>query len=85
MAMSGQPPSLDRSDSQPSLWQLGGDWTLPSDQITAYLASFGRYGIPFNAVYGPGTPQGRALPELLTSDAVLAALEEAAGRKQALP
>ena len=50
---------------------MRGDWTLPSDQITAYLATFGRYGIPFNAVYGPGLPQGRALPELLTSDVVL--------------
>ncbi len=32
------------------------DWTRPDDGIAAYLASFGRYGIPFNAVYGPGAP-----------------------------
>ncbi len=55
------------------------DWTLPDPRITAYLTSFERYGIPFNAVYGPGAPQGIVLPELLRSDAVLRALEKAAG------
>ena len=55
------------------------DWTRPSDEIAAYLAGFGRYGIPFNAVYGPGAPQGAPLPEILTSDSVLEALDQAAG------
>src|SRR3546814_12484118 len=58
---------------------MRGDWTLPNDAISAYLAGFGRYGIPFNAVYGPGAPAGVALPEILTRDAVLAALRPAAG------
>lgn len=53
------------------------DWTRPSDEISAYLASFGRYGIPFNAVYGPGAPEGIVLPELLSADAVGAALDRA--------
>ncbi len=53
------------------------DWTLPDDAIAAYLASFGRYGIPFNAVYGPGAPDGLALPELLTHDTVADALDKA--------
>ena len=44
-----------------------------------YLAGFGRYGIPFNVVYGPGAPEGRTLPELLTGDAVLAVLDGALG------
>lgn len=56
------------------------DWTRPDDAIARYLASFGRYGIPFNAVYGPGAPQGIALPELLTKDAIEQAIERAAGR-----
>lgn len=59
--------------------RMRGDWTLPDPAIAAYLAGFGRYGIPFNAVYGPGTPDGEALPEILTPGAVLAALERAAG------
>jgi suppressor for copper-sensitivity B len=55
------------------------DWTLPSDEIAAYLAEHGRYGIPFNVVYGPGAPDGIVLPELLTSEAVMKALDKAAG------
>ena len=53
------------------------DWTRPNDDIAAYLASFGRYGIPFNVIYGPGTPDGYVLPELLTSDRVLSGFETA--------
>lgn len=56
------------------------DWTRPDAGISAYLARFARYGIPFNAVYGPGAPAGIPLPELLTEDAVLEALDEAGRR-----
>ncbi|MBC7907306.1 MAG: thioredoxin family protein [Rhodospirillaceae bacterium] len=56
------------------------DWTKPDDGIARYLASFDRYGIPFNAVYGPGAPDGIALSELLTEADVLAALDKAAAR-----
>ncbi len=55
------------------------DWTQPDDAISAYLARFQRYGIPFNAVYGPALPDGFALPELLTEQVVLDALARAAG------
>jgi suppressor for copper-sensitivity B len=58
---------------------MRGDWTLPSDEITDYLTGFGRYGIPFNVVFGPGAPEGRLLPELLTVETVLEALDAAAG------
>jgi suppressor for copper-sensitivity B len=57
--------------------RMRGDWTRPSKRITDYLASYGRYGIPFNAVYGPGAPEGIVLPELLSRTAVLDALERA--------
>lgn len=53
------------------------DWTRPSDEIAAYLASFGRYGIPFDVIYGPRAPQGIPLPVILTSEAVLDAMREA--------
>ena len=56
-----------------------GDWTSPDEEIGDYLASFGRYGIPFNAVYGPAAPQGLALPEILSVEAVMEALEQAGG------
>ncbi|MCL8484300.1 MULTISPECIES: protein-disulfide reductase DsbD family protein [Bradyrhizobium] len=53
------------------------DWTSPSDAIAAYLRSFGRYGLPFNAVFGPGAPDGILLPELLTPQIVLDAIDTA--------
>jgi suppressor for copper-sensitivity B len=56
---------------------LRADWTRPDPAIADYLASFERYGIPFNAVYGPGAPGGIALPELLSAEAVLDALARA--------
>ena len=58
---------------------LRADWTQRDDAILSYLTSQGRYGIPFNAVYGPGAPDGIVLPELLTPGAVLDALREARG------
>jgi suppressor for copper-sensitivity B len=50
-----------------------GDWTRPDPRIADYLNAFGRYGLPFNIVFGPNAPDGIVLPELLTRHAVLAA------------
>ncbi|MGM0562009.1 MAG: protein-disulfide reductase DsbD family protein [Pseudomonadota bacterium] len=58
---------------------MRGDWTKPDQRISDYLARHGRYGIPFNIVYGPGAPEGIVLPEVLSEGRVLAAIEEAAG------
>ena len=71
-------PAVRGRLKQKGIVAMRADWTRPSDAITAYLRSFGRYGIPFNAVYGPGLPQGRALSEVLTQDEVLQALDDAA-------
>ncbi len=57
------------------------DWTRPDPAISRYLEGFGRFGIPFNVVYGPRAPEGIVLPELLSKDAVLEALS-AAGASQ---
>jgi suppressor for copper-sensitivity B len=54
------------------------DWTRPDPRIAALLNGHGRFGIPFNAVYGPAAPQGVVLPEVLTAEAVTAALAKAA-------
>lgn len=54
-----------------------GDWTKPDTTISAYLQSFGRFGLPFNVVFGPKAPAGLVLPELLTQDAVLNAFAKA--------
>ena len=66
--------------SAPNVVAMQADWTRPDENIANYLASFGRYGIPFDVVYGPGAPDGVPLPELLTEDAVLTALNQAAGK-----
>ncbi|PTX55540.1 suppressor for copper-sensitivity B [Litoreibacter ponti] len=56
---------------------LRGDWTRPDEAILTYLQDNGRFGIPFNKVYGPSAPQGIALPEFLTQDAVMEAVAQA--------
>ncbi|MDE2029420.1 MAG: thioredoxin family protein [Alphaproteobacteria bacterium] len=57
------------------------DWTNPDPVISDLLRHYGRYGIPFNAVFGPHAPQGIVLPELLTPQLVLDALDKASGTK----
>lgn len=66
--------------AKPGVVAMRADWTRPNPAIEAYLARFGRVGIPFNVVYGPAAPGGLPLPELLTSGAVTEALAQAAGR-----
>ena len=53
------------------------DWTNPDPVIADFLHKYGRYGIPFNAVFGPGAPDGIILPELLTPALVNDALDKA--------
>ncbi len=53
------------------------DMTRPDAAISAYLAQYDRYGIPFNIVYGPGAPRGIDLPEVLTDDVVTDAFRRA--------
>jgi len=64
----------------PGVTAMQADWTRPDESISRYLETFERYGIPFNAVYGPGAPDGIVLPELLSTEAVMSALETAAAR-----
>jgi suppressor for copper-sensitivity B len=78
---------LSRDDVQatlqaPDVVALRGDWTLPSKEITEFLKRRGQVGVPFNQVYGPTIPEGKALPTLLTRDTVLNALNAAKGTKQ---
>jgi suppressor for copper-sensitivity B len=70
------PPVIDRLRS-PDVTAMRVDWTRPNSAVTAYLQSFGRYGVPLDVVYGPGVPDGIALPELLTPSAVTDALQRA--------
>ncbi len=53
------------------------NWTNPDPAIVELLHKYGRYGIPFNAVFGPRAPNGIVLPEILTPGIVLRALDAA--------
>jgi thiol:disulfide interchange protein/DsbC/DsbD-like thiol-disulfide interchange protein len=55
------------------------DWTRRDDLIRRELARFGRAGVPLYLVYSPRAPaEPELLPELLTVDMVVDALEKAA-------
>ena len=73
------PASVRRQLAAPDVVAMRADWTRPDPAIARYLREFGRYGIPFNVVYGPRAPQGIVLPEILTPGIVLSGLAQAAG------
>ena len=54
------------------------DWTKPDDEIAGFMREHGRFGIPFNIVFGPAAPHGIALPEILSTSTVSAAFNAAA-------
>lgn len=62
---------------QPNIVLMKGDWTTPSESVTGYLQSNGRYGVPFNIVYGPKVPTGIPLPVILNGDTVVQAINTA--------
>jgi thiol:disulfide interchange protein DsbD len=56
------------------------DWTQRDEEITRALARLGRSGVPVYAMYPAGGAAPELLPELLTRDTVLAAIERAQPR-----
>ncbi|MGR3436201.1 MAG: protein-disulfide reductase DsbD family protein [Shimia sp.] len=75
-------PIVDRL-ADATVIAMQADWTRPDPRIAAYLEANGRFGIPFNAVYGPAAPDGILLSELLTPGAVVEALNRAGGGQAA--
>jgi suppressor for copper-sensitivity B len=71
-----QPPVADRLRDV-RVVAMRADWTRADPLITAYLQSFGRYGVPLDVIYGPGAPQGIPLPELLSAGVVMDAFVRA--------
>lgn len=65
--------------SAPNIVKLQADWTQRDEVIATYLRKHGRYGIPFNIVYGPAKSEGIVLSELLTKKEVMDALSEVTG------
>lgn len=54
---------------------LKGDWTRRDSEITAYLESFGRSGVPLYVLYPGADREPVVLPQLLTIEIVQQALE----------
>jgi thiol:disulfide interchange protein DsbD len=59
---------------------LRADWTSRDPRITETLAKFKRSAVPMDLIYAPGLTEPIILPELLTPDIVLAALNQAAAK-----
>lgn len=60
---------------------LKGDWTRSDPEITKVLRKYQRAGVPLYLVYGGGKTEPQVLPELLTRQIVLDALNVAAPAK----
>lgn len=57
---------------------LVGDWTNKNDEILKYLNQYQRSGVPLYVVYA-GNQSYAVLPQILTTDIVIEALEKASG------
>ena len=61
----------------PDVVALRGDWSRPSDAISAFLRQRGAAAVPFNQIYGPGLPEGEILSPLLDKADLLDVLHQA--------
>lgn len=56
------------------------DYTTKSIEISKYMSSHKRYGIPLYIIYGPFAKEGIVLPEVLNKQDLVAALNSAIGK-----
>jgi thiol:disulfide interchange protein DsbD len=56
---------------------LKGDWTRRDPVITETLAAYGRSGVPLYLYFAPGSDDAVVLPQLLTPEIVIEAMDEA--------
>jgi thiol:disulfide interchange protein DsbD len=66
-------PEVEKALRDSGMALLRADWTRRDEEITRALAALGRKGVPVYAIYRPGR-ETELLPEILTRDAVFAAL-----------
>ncbi|OJW54025.1 MAG: hypothetical protein BGO67_08145 [Alphaproteobacteria bacterium 41-28] len=59
-------PRITSILADPNVIAMRADWTKQDPRVTRFLQDHGRYGIPFNIVFGPENPKGISLPEILT-------------------
>jgi thiol:disulfide interchange protein DsbD len=68
-------PETERAFAGRGVVLLRADWTRQDPEITRALAALGRNGVPVYVLYRPGR-EPRLLPEILTREAVQAALAD---------
>ncbi len=69
-------PQITNLLASPNVIAMRADWTKQNPRITDFLHEHGRYGIPFNIVFGPQNQKGIALPEILTIGILQEAFEK---------
>lgn len=69
---------LDNVLSRSNVHYLVGDWTNKNQQILDYLQQYQRAGVPLYVVYS-GTGDYQVLPQILTTETVINAIEKALG------
>ena len=70
-------PDIVQAFEARNVVRMRADWTRRDEHITAALGRLGRSGVPVYALYAKGNSTPELLPELLTRDTVLTALEHA--------
>ena len=68
-------PAVRDALSSPSVVYLKGDWTKRDAAIAQELAAHQRAGVPLYLVYRPGETTPQTLPQILSEDVVLKALD----------
>jgi thiol:disulfide interchange protein DsbD len=67
-------PEVRKRFEEKKVLLLKADWTHQDEKIAKKLESFGRNGVPLYALYPPGSREPRILPQILTPDIVLSAV-----------
>ncbi|MEH6910158.1 MAG: protein-disulfide reductase DsbD [Oceanicoccus sp.] len=70
--------TIKQAMKESGITYLKGDWTNRDRQITALLKEYGRNGIPLYIVFANNdADKGKILPQILTTETVLQAIQEA--------
>lgn len=68
-------PKVHAAFKDKNIALLVADWTNKNPEITALLEAHGRSGVPLYLYYAPGAPDAKILPQILTEDDVLKAMQ----------
>jgi thiol:disulfide interchange protein len=67
---------VERKFAEQGVVKMRADWTKNDPEITQELQKFGRSGVPLYLMYGPNKKEAEVLPQVLTSDLVIASVVE---------